>query len=264
MPEKKSEGKKQIRWSFRWLTCSWKDEKLMNHIWQKLMTKNFARKKSRKTYLRSNLCRFFLMHFRGSVVSFLVSLFLLAMPRSNTTCKSTSWLRATPSQSFIHIFSGWMALIHENLHVINSHSPWMLLFPEQNFGTKDHSTKTQKLNSTCKSPNPKIKTPPSATSRRFVNFWLVHKQKQLFTTMKNVFICFLSSHGHPVDGCHGYHVVKLNSAGPSKHYSYTLEVPVDYLVDSCFSIRIYFINKSRVDYSAVYRSTSQNFTQNKI
>ena len=198
MPEKKSEGKKQIRWSFRWLTCSWKDEKLMNHIWQKLMTKNFARKKSRKTYLRSNLCQFFLMHFRGSVVSFLVSLFLLAMPRSNTTCKSTSWLRATPSQSFIHIFSGWMALIHENLHVINSHSPWMLLFPEQKFGTKDHSTKTQKLNSTCKSPNPKIKTPPSATSRRFVNFWLGHKQKQLFTTMKNVFICFLSSHGHPV------------------------------------------------------------------
>lgn len=53
------------------------------------------------------------------------------------------------------------------------------------------------------------------------------------------------------DGCHGYHVVKLNSAGPSKHYSYTLEVPVDYLVDSCFSIRIYFINKSRVDYSAL-------------
>lgn len=39
--------------------------------------------------------------------------------------------------------------------------------------------------------------------------------------------------------------------GPSKHYSYTLEVPVDYLVDSCFSIRIYFINKSRVDYSAL-------------
>ena len=45
--------------------------------------------------------------------------------------------------------------------------------------------------------------------------------------MKNVLYVFFPVMDTLSDGCHGYHVVKLNSAGPSKHYSYTLEVPVD-------------------------------------